>query len=562
MKRTSAAILLLGGLAGLAGAWLGNGGVARGGPYMSDAFAKECPDGICSGCYHKPAVPGLVGPWGQPVEMVHPYSASPPGGEATARAMLAQSVPLDLQMAAMAEMGKDGPAFFNGGPAMPGFGGPMPPMGPMGPMGPMPPMGPMGPMPPYGMQMMPQGPLPLPPGTGLRGGPILPVSAMDPNIMQTAGNNGIMQVAGPGPGGPFPVSRTEVRFVGPAGMKISWYTTQLDGKPGFGAQTLEAPGRYNFLQAAIYRLKLSDIPNRAGVELYPTLEVVPANSKTSTFLAHSSVPVTFTEEDFDQVLAGNFVVKVIYLPDPQYQDLATTGLAEVVSSQLEPGVDPIHEAQRRGNILLVVRLGNIDLEAPNTPAMDAPGPYQQKPLVMPPPPGPSGLQPPGGMSRMVPYGYQNGMGAAPPNGAVPPNGTLPPGATRPPQVPNGAAQQPRNMMPPTGPLPSNPASRLTPPNPLNLPNSLPAPVPSTPSPVPPFPTGPSPVPPFPAGPRLPAPQQQPVPPATPVGQATPTPVPTTPVSQVTDVPWAVKQVSNPTPSATPTIAAIAGQSGR
>ena len=109
--------------------------------------------------------------------------------------------------------------------------------------------------------------------------------------------------------------------------------------------------------------------------MYPTLEVVPAKAKTCTFLAHSAVPVSFTEEDFEQVAAGNFVVKVIYLPDPQFQDLAATGPDEVVSSRLEPGVDPIVEAMRRGSILLVIRLGNIDLEAPNTPAMDAPNPF-------------------------------------------------------------------------------------------------------------------------------------------------------------------------------------------
>src|SRR5207237_1711348 len=138
---------------------------------------------------------------------------------------------------------------------------------------------------------------------------------------------------------------------------------------------LETPGRYNFMQAAIYRLKLSDIPNRPGVELYPTLEVVPTNHRTSTFLAHSAVPVSFTEEDFDQVAAGNFVVKVIYLPDPQFQDLAVPGPDELVSTRLEPGVDPIVEAQRRGTILAIVRIGNIDLEAPNSPSMDAPNPY-------------------------------------------------------------------------------------------------------------------------------------------------------------------------------------------
>src|SRR5262249_57167637 len=102
------------------------------------------------------------------------------------------------------------------------------------------------------------------------------------------------------------------------------------------------------------------------------LEVVPCNAKTATFLAHAAVPVKFTEEDFEQVAAGNFIVKVIYLPDPQFQDLAATGPDEVVSSRLEPGVDPVAEAKRRGSILAVVRLGDINLEAPNTPAMDAP----------------------------------------------------------------------------------------------------------------------------------------------------------------------------------------------
>jgi hypothetical protein len=168
------------------------------------------------------------------------------------------------------------------------------------------------------------------------------------------------------------MKRTEVRFVGPTGMKISWYVPSADGRGAFSPSFLTAPARYNFLQGALYRLKLSDIANRPGLELYPTLEVVPSGPRSDAFLAHSAVPVTFTDEDLDQVATGNFVVKVIYLPDPQYQDIATVGPDEVVSSRLEPGVDPIAEAHRRGNILLVVRLGNIDLEAPNTPSMDAP----------------------------------------------------------------------------------------------------------------------------------------------------------------------------------------------
>src|SRR4029077_20639521 len=150
---------------------------------------------------------------------------------------------------------------------------------------------------------------------------------------------------------------------------------------------------------AIYRLKLGNIEGRPGLEVYPTMEVVPTNPKTESFLAHSSVPVEFTPDDFKQIAEGSYVVKVIYLPDPQFQDAASTGTEEILSTRLEPGVDPIAEAMRRGSILLVVRLGNVDQEAPTTPPLGAgaPGanPFPQKAW------GPQYPAPPG---NMVPFG--------------------------------------------------------------------------------------------------------------------------------------------------------------
>ena len=214
-------------------------------------------------------------------------------------------------------------------------------------------------------------------GTGTENG-VVKAGYNPPGLPGFAGQYGMGACVANAGGGMMPMTgmpmnkRTEVRFVGPNGMKISWYVPSADGKGAFSPSFLTAPARYNFLQGALYRLKLSDIANRPGLELYPTLEVVPSGPRSDAFLAHSAVPITFTDEDLDQVATGNFVVKVIYLPEPQYQDLATVGPDEVVSSRLEPGVDPLAEAHRRGNILLVIRLGNIDLEAPNTPAMDAP----------------------------------------------------------------------------------------------------------------------------------------------------------------------------------------------
>lgn len=156
-------------------------------------------------------------------------------------------------------------------------------------------------------------------------------------------------------------AQAQVLFARPGSMQVRWDVT---GSGQFDSTPLVAPGRYNFEQGGIYRLKLTHIPGREGVELYPTLEVGPATRRTAAYLAHNAVPVQFTEEDLDQVVSDNFVTKVIYLPDPEFQQLALAGVETLVSTRLEPGKDPVVEADRRGAILAIIRLGNKDLEMP------------------------------------------------------------------------------------------------------------------------------------------------------------------------------------------------------
>lgn len=253
-------------------------------------------------------------------------------------------------------------------------------------------------------------------------------------------------VGGPGPGvsvyqpmPPVPPMTSQVYFIGPEGMAVTWDVT-LPG--AFDSEPLICPGRYNFPQGAIYRLKLTNIPGRPGVELYPTLEVGPTMPRTQAFLAHNAIPVQFTEEDLDQVLTGNFVTKVIYLPDPEFQELALAGVETLVSTRLDPGVDPIVEADRRGSILAVVRLGNMDLEVPGGAVEGQmmgvePVAYQQptsgRPLpdqaVMPPP-----LGVPVGGQTTLPMNYIAGVTA--PQWGMPMSGT-PIGLPGPPHVPLG-----------------------------------------------------------------------------------------------------------------------------
>ena len=92
-------------------------------------------------------------------------------------------------------------------------------------------------------------------------------------------------------------------------------------------------------------MKLTNIPGREGVELYPTIELAFANPRTGAYLAHNSIPLQFDEEDFDQVVTGNFVTKVLYLPDPDFQGPALAGIDTLVSTRLDPGIDPIVEGR-------------------------------------------------------------------------------------------------------------------------------------------------------------------------------------------------------------------------
>lgn len=259
-------------------------------------------------------------------------------------------------------------------------------------------------------------------------------------------------VGGPGPGviGAAPLMHgpcgpgaygmsSQVGFLRPDGMTVSW---DISAPGAFDSEPLVVPGRFNFPQGAIYRLKLTSIPGRPGVELYPTIEIAPSTPRIEAFLAHSAIPVEFTEEDFDQVLTGNFVTKVIFLPDAEYQELAVAGVETLVSTRLDPGIDPIVEADRRGSIMAIIRLGNKDLQAGGGMALAGrDGPIVQASAHSPLPCGPAGcaVGSPMGMSNTpLPMGMPPAFvaGVTAPMYGMPITGT-PIGLPGPPHIPLG-----------------------------------------------------------------------------------------------------------------------------
>jgi hypothetical protein len=201
-----------------------------------------------------------------------------------------------------------------------------------------------------------------------------------------------MMPPGPARGRVFETQKTQIRFIGQKGMTVGWL---IPG--GWAENQVFSPGRYNFSQGATYRLKLSKIPGREDLTLYPTLQVYPSDPTTDHYVAHNTVPLELNDDDIEQVESNNFVTKVIYLPDPKFQDQAIAGLDTLVSTRLDPGVDPVAEADRRGSIMAVLRMGNMDLEMPQ--AMGGQGGDQPKPAK---PEGNEGVFIPG---QINPVGY-------------------------------------------------------------------------------------------------------------------------------------------------------------
>lgn len=144
--------------------------------------------------------------------------------------------------------------------------------------------------------------------------------------------------------------RTQVYFKDPAGMKVYWFTLK-NGKAEFSTTPLETPGRFNFVQGAAYRLKLTHIPGNPGLELFPTLEVHrPTTQPACEFIAHNSVPIVLTADDVNHVVKGSYLVKVVYLPTNQVDGAELNTVT---------GKDAVAEAARRGSVLIVLRIGNI-----------------------------------------------------------------------------------------------------------------------------------------------------------------------------------------------------------
>jgi uncharacterized repeat protein (TIGR01451 family) len=166
--------------------------------------------------------------------------------------------------------------------------------------------------------------------------------------------------AGPVPAGPgIPILPPEiqvVRFQGPEGVAVEVLgPTPSPVPPGDGGGILTVG-----LQRGVgYRLRISNLPERPGVEVFPVIEVVghlhrPEGIDPGKY----PIRVIFSREDLDTVLdLRRLVTKVIYLEDPDQALPLRMTKDQIPVVTLNPVEHPLRVASALGRPMAIVRIG-------------------------------------------------------------------------------------------------------------------------------------------------------------------------------------------------------------
>jgi RNA polymerase sigma factor (sigma-70 family) len=137
----------------------------------------------------------------------------------------------------------------------------------------------------------------------------------------------------------------QAHLLGPVGARIRLLRPQE-------THVQKLPCRLTFDRPGQYRLELTDIPKHAGLVLYPTVEVLPATAKTTEYLAHAAIPVAITDEDLELVAADRLATRFIALSEETKEPPVSIRGDEAA----------VEAAKKKGTLLLILRLGSIDLD--------------------------------------------------------------------------------------------------------------------------------------------------------------------------------------------------------
>ena len=109
---------------------------------------------------------------------------------------------------------------------------------------------------------------------------------------------------------------------------------------------------------AVYRFRVTDIPEYPGVELFPTVEMVDRMYPPPGQSLRFPVPVDLTIDELLAAAVGRFVTRIIYIEDPKLAlPIAEKAGSESRWIEVRPGEDPLVTADGLGRPIAILRMG-------------------------------------------------------------------------------------------------------------------------------------------------------------------------------------------------------------
>ncbi len=152
-------------------------------------------------------------------------------------------------------------------------------------------------------------------------------------------------------GGPVPGYFQPVEIQAPQGVSISL------AEGGAFADSVQAPLHAGMLIGAVYRLRLTDLPNDPGTELFPTVEVIDRLYPPAGAECRFPIVIAITREDLQLAREGKLVTRVIYLENPCTALPANEPVEGGLWFDVGPGDDPLVAADTFGRPVAILRLG-------------------------------------------------------------------------------------------------------------------------------------------------------------------------------------------------------------
>jgi hypothetical protein len=139
-----------------------------------------------------------------------------------------------------------------------------------------------------------------------------------------------------------------VRITLPGGGQISF----VEGNDG--AQP--SPTERTLLVGHVYRVRISDLPDMPGVELYPTIELIDRLHPPAELADEFPVPIDITADEIQSALDDRMVIKVVYLENPELASREPQVNGPHITD-LAPSANLIETATHLGRPVAILRMG-------------------------------------------------------------------------------------------------------------------------------------------------------------------------------------------------------------